>query len=85
MVNHPATGGCPVAPIITNKCATDFMTVSVGEATDARHVPISIWWDEWYYQSTLYEFAVPNTEMLRCTPREAGSLPYRGVALYLAV
>ena len=31
------------------------------------------------------EFAVPNTEKLRCTAREANSLPYRGVALYLAV
>ena len=38
MVDHPTTGGCKAASIIRNKRATDFLNVSVGEATDARQV-----------------------------------------------
>ena len=48
MVDHPTTGGCKAASIIRNKRATDFLNVSVGEATDARHASVSDCLVEWY-------------------------------------
>ena len=81
MVDHPTTGGCKAASILRNKRATDFLNLSVGEATDARHLKHSSRSVERYKDQRCTNSPDRIQKLLCHTAREADSLPYKGWAI----